>query len=182
VIAGHFALATAVRARERSAPLWALALATQWLDIVFVPLLAAGVERMQRAPGAPAGYGEGLFYSPWTHSLFGAAVLAVIFAAPAALRWGRRAAVVLGAMVLSHWVLDLVVHRPDLPLTPWGGPAAGLGLWNHPAASISLELAMVVAASALYFRSAPKTRLGRAASASVLVCGLITLGLNALGY
>ncbi len=182
MIAGHFALATAVRAREKSAPLWALAIATQWLDVVFVPLLAAGVEGMQRAPGAPAGYGEGVFHIPWTHSLFGAGVLALIFAAPAGLRWGRRAALVLGAVVLSHWGLDAIVHRPDLPLMPWGGPAVGLGLWTHPAAAMILELAMVLGASALYFRSAPKTRLGRAASVSVVVCGLITLGLNAAGY
>lgn len=182
MIAGHFALAAAVRAREKSAPLWALAVATQWLDVVFVALFASGVESMQRAPGAPAGYGEGVFHIPWTHSLLGATALAAVFAAAAALRWGGRAALVLGAVVLSHWVLDLVVHRPDLPLIPWAGPAVGFGLWNHPAAAMIVELAMVLAASALYFRSAPRTRFGRAASVSVLVCGLITLGLNALGY
>ena len=182
MIAGHFALAAAVRARDKSAPLWALALATQWLDIVFVPLYAAGVESMERAPGVPPGYGEGLFHIPWTHSLLGATALAAIFALPAGLRWGRRAGVVLGAVVLSHWVLDAVVHRPDLPLVPWGGPAIGLGLWNQRVAAAVLELALVLAASALYFRSAPRTRPGRAASASVLISGLATLALNALGY
>jgi hypothetical protein len=182
VIAGHFALAAAVRARDKSAPLWALMLATQWLDVVFIPLLLAGVETMQRAPEAPPGYGDGLFHIPWTHSLLGAAALAALFGATCMLRWGRRAGVVLGVVVLSHWVLDAVVHRPDLPLIPGGGPLIGLGLWRWPGAAMVLELALVLAASALYFRSAPRTALGRAASASILVSGLITLGLNALGY
>ena len=182
MIAGHFAFAAAVRAKERSVPLWALMLATQWLDVVFIPLLLLGIEGMQRAEGARTGYGEGLFHIPWTHSLLGAAVLAAVFGAAGAARWGRRAGVVLFAVVLSHWVLDLVVHRPDLPLVPWGGPVLGLGLWSRPAAALGVELALVLAGSALYFRTAPRTPLGRAAAASVLGSGLITLALNALGY
>jgi hypothetical protein len=182
MIAGHFAFAAAVRAKERSTPLWALMLATQWLDVVFVPLFVLGIEGVQRAPGAPAGYGEGLFHIPWTHSLLGASVLALVFAIPAGARWGRRAGVVLGGVVLSHWALDLLVHRPDLPIVPWGGPALGFGLWQVRGAAIAVELALVLAGSALYFRSVPRTRLGRAAFASVLGSGLLTLGLNAFGY
>jgi hypothetical protein len=182
VIAGHFAFAAAVRSRDRSAPLWALMLASQWLDVVFVPLFAVGVERMQRAPGAPPGYGEGLFHIPWTHSLLGAAALALVFALPAAFRWGRRAALVLAGVVMSHWVLDAVVHRPDLPLVPGAGPAIGLGLWDHRAIASLLELAIVLVGSALYLRSAPRNRAGRAASAAVLLSGLSTLGLNVLGF
>ncbi len=182
MIAGHFAFAAAVRARERSVPLWALMLATEWLDVVFVPLVALGIEGMQRAPGAPAGYGDGLFRIPWTHSLLGASVLAALFGLIGAARWGRRAGWVLCAVVLSHWVLDLIVHRPDLLLVPWGGPAFGLGLWNARGGAIALELVLVLGASALYFRSAPRTTLGRAAAASILGSGLVTLGLNVLGY
>ena len=182
MIAGHFAFAAAVRAKDRSAPLWALMLASEWLDVVFVPLVAFGIEGFQRAPGAPAGYGEGLFRIPWTHSLLGAAVLAAVFAAAGGARWGRRAGLVLFGVVLSHWALDLIVHRPDLRLVPWSGPALGFGLWNARGAAIALELALVLAGSVLYFRSVPKTPLGRAAAASVLGSGLLTLGLNALGY
>jgi hypothetical protein len=182
MMAGHFALAAGVRGREKSAPLWALMVATQWLDIVFAPLLVLGVERMERAPGAPPGYGDAQFYIPWTHSLLGAIVLAAVFGSAGALRWGRRAGLVLGGVALSHWFLDLIVHRPDLPLLPGTGPLLGLGLWNYRGAAIALELAMVLAGSALYFRSVPRTPLGRAAAASVLGSGLITLGLNAIGY
>jgi len=182
MIAGHFGFAAAIRARERSTPLWALMLASEWLDVVFGPLAALGIESMQRATGAPPGYGDGAFHIPWTHSLLGAAILAALFGAASSLRWGRRAGIVLFWVVLSHWALDLVVHRPDLPLVPWGGPVLGFGLWNVPPAAIAVELILVVAGSALYFRSAPRTPLGRAASATVLGSGLITLALNALGY
>ena len=182
MIAGHFAFAAAVRARDRSAPLWALMLAAEWLDVVFVPLVALGIEGMKRAPGAPPGYGDGSFHIPWTHSLLGAAILGALFGAAGSLRWGKRAGTVLFWVVLSHWALDLIVHRPDLPLVPWGGPAFGFALWNVRGAAIAVELALVVAGSALYHRSAPRTPLGRAAAASILVSGLITLGLNALGY
>jgi len=182
VIAGHFAFAAAVRARDKSAPLWALMLATQWLDVVFIPLLLLGVESMERAPGVPAGYGDGLFHIPWTHSAAGAAVLAALFGAAGGLRWGRRAALILSAVVFSHWVLDAIVHRPDLQLIPGAGPSIGLGLWNVRPAALILELAMVLVASVLYFRAAPRNRLGRAASAAVLFSGLITLALNAAGF
>jgi hypothetical protein len=182
MIAGHFAFAAGVRARDRSAPLWALMLASQWLDVVFVPLFILGVEGAERAPGAPPGYGEGIFHIPWTHSLLGASILAAIFGAFGAVRWGRRAGRVLAGVVLSHWFLDLIVHRPDLPLLPFGGPKLGLGLWNFPAVAIFVELSLVMTGSMMYFRSVPRTPLGRAAAASVFGSGLITLGLNALGY
>jgi len=78
VIAGHFGLAAAVKAKERETPLWALMLATQWLDVVFVPLFVLGVEWIEAVPGAPA-YGGGVIYADYTHSLLGAAVLAAVF-------------------------------------------------------------------------------------------------------
>jgi hypothetical protein len=182
VIAGHFAFAAAVRGRDKSAPLWALMLASQWLDVVFVPLFLLGIETLDPAPGAPRGYGDGLFHIPWTHSLLGACVLAAVFGMAGRLRWGARAGAVLAMVVVSHWVLDLIVHRPDLTLVPWGGPAIGLGLWNARGAAIAVELGLVLAGSALYFRTVPRTMLGRAAAVAVLGSGVLTLALNALGY
>jgi len=178
MIAGHFAFAAAVRSREKSAPMWALMLASQWLDVVFVPLFIAGVETMRPAPGAPRGYGEGIFHIPWTHSLLGAAVLAVVFAIPSAFAWGRRAALVLGGVVLSHWVLDAVVHRRDLPLLPGGPPVAGFGLWRNPPAAAAVELGLVIAGSVLYARSIRS----RLPALAVFASGAITLALNYAGF
>ena len=135
MIAGHFGLAAGVKARQPAVPLWALMLATQWLDVVFVPLFLTHVERIDVIGGGPAGYGNGIIHADYTHSLVGAIVLSLVFALPAAWRWGRRAAAVLGAVVFSHWLLDLLVHRHDMPLLPGapaGTPLFGFGLWRWP--------------------------------------------------
>jgi hypothetical protein len=193
VIAGHFGLAAAVKAREPRVPLWALMLATQWLDVVFVPLYLAHVEGLVPVAGTGGGYGNAVIHADYTHSLVGAAVLAALFALPALWRSGRRTALVLAAVVLSHWALDLVVHRHDMPLLPGapaGLPTVGLGLWRHPAAAASAEVGLVLWGAYGYWRAAVATtrtrepaRLGRArvAAGALLVSGLVTLGLDLLG-
>jgi hypothetical protein len=192
VIAGHFGLAAAVKAKERETPLWALMLATQWLDVVFVPLFVLGVERIEAVPGAP-GYGGGVIYADYTHSLLGAAVLAAVFGAGCSLAYGRCSGVVLGAVALSHWALDLVVHRADLPLLPGnaaGLPRLGFGLWRAPVVCALVELALVVGGSLAYLRAAaavvrdggvPRSR-ASTAFVVVLFSGLVTLGLNVAGF
>jgi len=190
MIAGHFGLAAAVKAREPRVPLWALMLATQWLDVVFVPLYLAHVERL--VPVAGGGYGNAVIHADYTHSLVGALALAALFALPALWRWGRRTALILGAVVFSHWLIDLVVHRHDMPLlpgAPLGYPSVGLGLWRHPTAAAIAELALVVGGAYGYWRAAVVTtrtrqpeRLARAhlAAAVLLLSGVITLGLDLL--
>jgi membrane-bound metal-dependent hydrolase YbcI (DUF457 family) len=193
VIAGHFGLAAGVKAREQATPLWALMLATQWLDVVFVPLFMAKIERIEPLAGGAPGYGNAVIHADYTHSLVGAVVLSLVFALPAAWRWGRRSGLVLGAVVVSHWVLDLVVHRHDMPLLPGapaGTPLFGFGLWRWPVVTAALELALVLWGAFFYYRAATErtranapARLGRArlASAAVLVSGLVTLGLSVAG-
>lgn len=190
MIAGHFGLAAAVKSAERKVPLWSLILATVWLDVVFAPLLIAGVERMDTSLGG--GYGRNIIYADYTHSLVGAAALAALFGAVAGWRWGRRAGSVLGAVVFSHWLLDLVVHRADMPILPGNLgdlPRLGLGLWRVPAASAAVELALVVIGGVLYWRAARETlreagdrRTRRAAllGALVLAAGGATLGMDFL--
>jgi hypothetical protein len=193
VIAGHFGLAAAVKAKARSTPLWALMLACQWLDVVFVPLFAAGVERIEPVAGAaPNAYGGGFIYADYTHSLLGALLLSAAFGAVAALRYGKGRGTILGLVVLSHWLLDLPMHRADLPLLPANAghlPRLGFGLWAYPTASALLELALVVGGAALYWQAAREVAASDAAmvrrahlcGASVLVAGLLTLGLNLMG-
>jgi membrane-bound metal-dependent hydrolase YbcI (DUF457 family) len=192
VIAGHFGFAAGVKSRERAVPLWALMLATQWLDVVFIPLLLLGVEGLEPIPGTSEGYGQVIIHADYTHSLAGALLLAFLFGAVAAPFWGRRIGVVLGAVVFSHWVLDLIVHRGDMPLLPGDAghlPRLGFGLWREPAASAALELLLVVAGTYLYFRAARQVlaatsqspQRANVVSALVLVSGLLVLGLNLLG-
>jgi hypothetical protein len=193
VIAGHFGFAALTKARERQVPLWALMLATVWLDIVFVPLYAVGIESIELVPGSHGGYGTGIIHADYTHSLLGALVLSGVFGYVASFSWGRRCGVVLAAVVFSHWLLDLIVHRADMPLLPGnvgGFPKLGFGLWRWPAAAITSEFALVIAGSVLYWRaaraavsaagSAGKVRANLTASL-ILIAGCAILYLDAIG-
>jgi hypothetical protein len=193
MIAGHFGFAAAVKSKARSTPLWALMLACQWLDVVFVPLLLAGVEKFEAVPGTkPGAYGDAIIYADYTHSLVGALVLSAAFGGIAALRYGRGNGIVLGLVAMSHWVLDLFMHRADMPLLPGNAgdlPRLGLGLWRSPAASAVLELVLVVWGGALYWRAARQVA-GRDAAlvtranvcgALAIAAGVVTLGLNLAG-
>jgi membrane-bound metal-dependent hydrolase YbcI (DUF457 family) len=181
MIAGHFGFAAAVKAREPETPLWALMLATVWLDVVFAPLYVAGLESMEKVAGARGNYGALIIHADFTHSLLGALVLSAIFGAVAALPWGKRCGIVLGAVVFSHWLLDLIVHRHDMPLLPANAgnlPKLGFGLWQWPDAAILAELTLVVAGAALYWRAARavvRTAGGAGRSRADLAAGLILI-------
>lgn len=157
MIAGHFGFAAAVKSREPETPLWALMLATAWLDVVFVPLYLSGIETAQPADKGHTGYGALVIHADYTHSLVGMAVLSVILGGLAGLFWGRRSGIVIGLVAASHWLLDLFVHRADLPILPgnMGGlPRLGFGLWRYPTASVAVELILVLAGAWLYGRAA----------------------------
>ena len=156
MIAGHFGFAAAVKSRERTAPLWALMLATVWLDIVFIPLLAAHLEWVQPVRVAPA-YGGMVIHAELTHSFLGMLILSAVLGLVFLPKWGKRVATVVALVAASHWFLDLVVHRPDMPLLPMNVghlPLLGLGLWTHPQLSGLAELFLVLAGAALYGRAA----------------------------
>ena len=191
MVAGHFGLAAAVKAKEPQVPLWSLMLATAWLDVLFVPLYIAGIERIEPAPGTGGtGYGEGVIYADYTHSLVGALALGLLFALVTAVPWGRRTGAVLGAVVFSHWVLDLLVHRGDMPILPGNLgdlPRLGFGLWQIPLAAAAVELALVAIGAVLYGRAAAR-RAGpaaggrsRLAAGATFAVGVLVLGLSVLG-
>jgi hypothetical protein len=178
MIAGHFGFAAGVKARETSVPLWALMLACQWLDVVFAPLYIAGVERLE--PIGAGHYGEVIIHADWTHSLLGAIVLSALLGA----FWRGRTRAIIAAVSFSHWVLDAIVHRADMPLWPGGSLRFGFGLWRWPAAAAGVELLLVVVGGALYWRAALSTgarREANSAGAAVIASGLITLALNLAG-
>ncbi|WP_274362445.1 permease [Paenibacillus thermotolerans] len=154
MFAGHFGLAAAVKAKEPGVPLWSLMAATQLLDILFVPLLLSGVETIDSPAGT--GYGKAIIHADYTHSLVGAIAIAVIAGFFARRAWGKRAGIVIGSVVFSHWMLDLLVHRRDLPILPGNAgdlPLLGLHLWNYPAASMAVEFALIAIGFVMYFRS-----------------------------
>lgn len=151
MLVGHFAPALAIRATTDRVPLWALVLGTQAVDVLFFALVIAGVEgaavRPDETPRLVVTAGI------WSHSLvMTAAYFAASVAIGAALRRPREGALV-GIAVASHWVTDLVVHAPDLPLVLDQRTAVGLGLWHVPLAATLLEVALVAGAAAWLQRS-----------------------------
>jgi hypothetical protein len=193
MIAGHFGLAAGVKRAEPRAPLWALMLATVWLDVLFVPLLLPGIETIEPIAGTQGGYGNAIIHADYTHSLVGAAVIGLLVGLIASIPWGRRVAAVLGVVVFSHWLLDLVVHRGDMPILPGdagGLPRLGFGLWRWPAVSIAVELALVIGGALLYSRAAEDAeRTAGTGSenravllASLIVgAGIVTLAIDVIG-
>jgi hypothetical protein len=186
VIAGHFGFAAIVKSRERTAPLWALMLATVWLDVAFIPLFLAHRETMQ---AIHAGYGGAIIHADYTHSIVGMLALSAALGAMFLPRLGKRVALVIALVSASHWVLDLVVHRADMPVLPgnFGNlPYLGLGLWNHPGAAACVELILVAAGAIMYWRAAMEVseragRNGRLASLSaamIAAFGLLVLFLD----
>lgn len=192
MIAGHFGFASIVKSRETRVPLWSLMLATVWLDIIFIPLFVMKIETLEPVPGLPGGYGQNIIYADYTHSLLGALVLSAVFALFFAPFWGKRCAIVLGLVSFSHWLLDLIVHRHDMPFLPGNlghFPRLGFGLWQFKAVSVLLELLLVLLGAWYYWRAAsvvttatPKGRT-RAIVSAVLIalCGVTVLVLDAMG-
>ncbi len=189
MIAGHFGFAALVKSRERQVPIWALMLATVWLDVVFVPLLMTGIERIETLPGTHGGYGNGVIHADYTHSFVGMLVLSAILAAICLPFWGRRSAIVIGLVAASHWVLDLIVHRSDMPVLPanFGRlPRLGFGLWAFPIVTAALEAVLVLLEAGLYWRAARSvsiqanhnTRLAAIVGALIAACGILILYLD----
>lgn len=150
---GHFAPAfVAAAVSPRSPKLGTLFVAAQLVDWAFFALALIGVERMRVDPAASAMVPFDLYHMPYTHSLAGTLVFAAIFAA--VVTWWQRNALgglLAGAVVLSHWLLDWLVHIPDLTLAG-EPPLYGFGLWDYPWIAMPLELALVGGAFAFYLR------------------------------
>jgi membrane-bound metal-dependent hydrolase YbcI (DUF457 family) len=148
---GHYAAAFATkRVTVRPSLGWLFA-ACQLPDLIWPILVLAGIERFRIEPGNTAFTPLAFDYYPWSHSLlmcvvWGALLGALYFA----LRRDRGGAIAIAALVVSHWVLDWITHRPDMPLLPDNATLLGLGLWNNVPATIAVETAMYVAAVWLY--------------------------------
>lgn len=138
-----------------------LFLAAQLADLLWPVLLLAGLERVEIAPGITAVTPLDFVSYPWSHSLVMAMLWGVLAAGVYALARGRAGAALLLPLVVSHWILDLLSHRPDMPLLPGGGPKLGFGLWNSVPATLLVELALFSVGLALYARAtAPRDRIG----------------------
>lgn len=159
----HYGVALAAKGVSRKESLGSTVLAAQWSDLLWPVFLLLGVESVRVVPGLMEVSALDFVHYPFTHSLllvamWAAAVGGIYYLATRRL----RGATVVGALVLSHWVLDLLVHRPDLPLWPGSALRVGLGLWHSIGATLVLELGFLALGLAVYARvTRPRDRIGR---------------------
>lgn len=145
---GHHAAAFAAKRLAPTVGLGTLFAAAMLADLVWPILLLLGFEHVRIVPGITAFTPLDFTHYPITHSLLAALGWSIAFALVV-----RRHMLVVGAVVLSHWVLDFVTHRPDLPLWPGGGPKVGLGLWHSIPATIAVEVPLFILGLVLYLRA-----------------------------
>ncbi len=158
---GHYGVSFAAKRAAPTVPLWTLFIAVQLLDVAWAPFVLLGVEKVRIVPGITASNPLDLYYMPYTHSLVAALLWSV--AAFACCRFAasgrfRAAAVIVATAVFSHWVLDFLVHRPDLPLYD-NAAKVGLGLWNRPVLAFGLEITLLFGGMWLYFRAGAARRI-----------------------
>jgi hypothetical protein len=148
---GHFGLALAAKRVVPAASLRTTILAAQFLDALWPLFVLAGIERFAIVPGITRVTPLDFTHYPWSHSLVMAVVWGALFAFAYWLLRRRPAyAFWMAALVVSHWVLDWIVHRPDLPLAPGGESLHGLDLWDSLPATLVLELGLFGGGVAIY--------------------------------
>lgn len=182
---GHYGVALGLKKADQTISLGVLFLAVQAVDILWTVLVLLGIEKVEISPGVTAANPLDFTYYPFTHSLLMSAVWAgaayLLFRVPPA-KAGRqksKGALIMGIAVLSHFLLDLLVHRPDLPLTfGANSPKLGLGLWNYPAAAYLLESAIFLVGVWIYLKST--TASGKLGKYGMPIFALLLLVANML--
>ena len=178
---GHYGVALASKRLVPRTSLGTLASAAQWLDELWPFLLLLGLESARIAPGLMAANPIDFVSYPISHSLVGALVwAAVIGLACVMIRRDRRGAWIVGALVVSHWFLDVPMHRPDLPLWPGSTTRMGLGIWNSIPLTILVDGGVFLAGLIVYLRGTREVdRTGRWALWS-MVAALVLIYLSSL--
>lgn len=159
---GHFGGGFGAKTAASNTSLGTLFFAAQFLDLLWPTLLLLGIEDVEIKPGITRSNPLNFTNYPISHSLLIVCVWSLLFGV---MHWlfqrNKRTAVVLGICVLSHWLLDVIVHRPDLPLYPGNSPRVGLGLWNSVPGTLLVEGIIFTVGLVLYLRvTRAKNRIG----------------------
>jgi hypothetical protein len=181
---GHFGLAFAGKKAAPAVSLGMLVVAAQLADLLWPVLVLAGVERVAIRPGITAVTPLDFQSYPYSHSLVALAAWGLVlgFGYAIVARGGVRAALTLGLLVVSHWVLDVIVHRPDMPVTVGGDTKLGFSLWDSVPGSVALELAVFGICVGVYARiTRARDRIGRLAFLGFVAFLLVIYGANVFG-
>jgi hypothetical protein len=160
---GHFGLAFGAKRIAPPASLGALFVACQFADLLWPTLVLLGYERVSVQPGATAFTPLDFISYPYSHSLVALCGWGIVLGGAYAVvaRARLRVALTLGLLVVSHWLLDYLTHRRDMPLTLHGSARLGLGLWNSIPATLAVEAAIFAIGVASYTRvTAARDRIG----------------------
>jgi hypothetical protein len=151
---GHFGVGLAAKRVDSRPSLGTLFIASQFLDLLWPIFLLVGLEKVKIEPGNTAFTPLNFTYYPFSHGFLSVFLLSIIFGAVYfILKRNLKSSVLLGSLVLSHWILDLIVHRPDLPLIPWSDVKVGLGLWNSVILTVIVEGFIFIAGAYLYIKT-----------------------------
>jgi hypothetical protein len=149
MMSGHYAPAYALKRRFPETPLWHLFLAVQALDVLFFLLVPIGIERVVLDPHGRMPLAMDLQFMPYSHSLLATLAYAGV-AALVGRQLGRgRVGLAVACAIASHWLCDVLVHVPDVPVWSGDGLKLGLGIWHWPLAGVVVELGLLAAAYAL---------------------------------
>lgn len=152
---GHFALALGAKKYAPQVSLGILFLACQLADLIWPNLVLLGIEKLEIEPGITMMTPLNFLHYPYSHSLLALLLWTVIFVGIYSFlkSVGSRAAIIIGLLVISHWILDVLTHRPDMPLTLGGPSRIGFGLWNYPVLAVTVELLLFALGVWLYANS-----------------------------
>jgi len=180
---GHFGVALAAKKIDNKPSLGTLFFASQFIDLLWPIFLLLGIERVEIDPGNTALTPLNFIYYPFTHSFLGVFIWSLFFGVIYFLiKKNLKTSLLLGALVLSHWFLDLITHRPDLPLTFSDVTKVGFGLWNSIVITMLIEGLIFIIGSYFYIKATKaKNKKGKIILWSLLIFLSITYILNIFG-
>ena len=151
---GHFGLGLAAKKIDSKPSLGTMFLASQFIDLLWPTFLLLGIETVKVEPGNTAFTPLNFSFYPFSHGLFSVIIWGVLFGGVYYFfKKSIKSSIILGALVLSHWILDLFTHIPDLPILPWSEFKVGFGLWNSVLFTVIIEGFIFAAGSYLYLTS-----------------------------
>ena len=151
---GHFGVGFAAKRVAKRPSLGTLFLASQFIDLLWPVFLLTGLEKVAIDPGNTAFTPLNFIYYPFSHSLLGVLIWSVLFGIIYYLiKKDIKTLLLLGGLVTSHWILDLITHRPDLSLFPGSNIKVGLGLWNSVILTIIVEVLIFLGGAYIYMKT-----------------------------